>query len=54
MKAKFTYQTESTIFDATPEEVNTIVPIWANSKNKTLKVIVYIGGKWKDYKTFLP
>lgn len=54
MKAKFTFQVESTVFDATPDEVNRIAPRWANKKEKSLRVLVYIGKKWHTYKTFSP
>lgn len=52
MKAKFTFQVESTMFDATPDEVNRVVPKWVKDKNKSLKVLVYIGCKWHIYKVF--
>ena len=54
MKATFTFQTGSTIFDATPEEVKRIVPTWAKYHNKKLNVLVWIGQKWHLYKVFNP
>ena len=54
MKAKFTFQVESTMFDATPDEVNRVAPRWAKEKGKQLKVLVYIGRRWHIYKVFNP
>lgn len=42
------------MFNATPDEVNRIVPEWANEEKKSLKVLVYIGRKWHVYKVFKP
>lgn len=54
MKAKFTFQVESTMFDATPEETNREVQRWADEKGYALTALVYIGRKWHIYKTFNP
>lgn len=52
--SKFTFQLQSTMFDATPQEAKQFAQKSANHHRKALTMLVFIGGKWLKYKTFIP
>lgn len=52
--SKFTFQLQSTMFDATPQEAKLYAQQCANFHKTKLTMLVHLGHRWLKYKTFYP